>query len=343
MSRSTLLPSIVSVDSRGDLSGADYGADVVFVHSAGEIGIIHGMNISSIDLNLLLVFDALLRDRNVTVAANRIGISQPAMSNALARLRKTFGDRLFVRTVRGMEPTPYAEQLAVPLRGACELVAKALALDAGFDASTSKRSFTFYMTDIGEIVFLPALLERLARLAPGIGVKVVRIPQRNLQEAMVSGDVDLAVGSFPTLKAGFFQQRLYKDSFVCVARANHPILRKTITRKQYLEATHAIVESAGTGHQAAIEKLLAEQHANLKIGLVVPHFLSLPLIVAQTDHLITIPRRMAAAFEGSSAIRVFEPPLKFPSIDIKQHWHERVHHDAANRWMRALIAEIFLV
>jgi DNA-binding transcriptional LysR family regulator len=301
------------------------------------------MNIKSIDLNLLIVFDALLRDRNVTLAAQRVGISQPAMSNALARLRKTFGDRLFVRTAHGMEPTPYAEQLAIPLRGACELVAKALALDAGFDASASNRSFTFYMSDIGEIVFLPALLKRLAGCAPGIRAKVIRIPERNLQEAMASGDVDLAVGLFPSLKAGFFQQRLYRDTFVCVARLDHPIFRKAITRKDYLNATHAIVESAGTGHQAAIEKILADQHVNLRTTLVVPHFLSLPLIVAQTDHVITIPRRMAAAFQGFDGIRVFEPPMDFPDIDIKQHWHERFHHDAASRWMRALIAETFLV
>jgi DNA-binding transcriptional LysR family regulator len=301
------------------------------------------MNTTSIDLNLLIVFDAMLQDRSVTVAANRIGISQPAMSNAIARLRRTFNDRLFVRTARGMEPTPYAEQLAVPVRGACELVAKALTLDAGFDASTSTRSFTFYMTDIGEVVYLPPLLGRLATSAPGITIKVVRIPERNLQEAMASGDVDLAVGLFPALKAGFFQQRLYKDTFVCVARASHPIFRKAITRKQYLEASHAIVESAGTGHQAAIERIIAAQHLKLKASLRVPHFLSLPLIVAKTDHLITIPRRMAMAFQGFDGIRVFDPPLKFPSIDIKQHWHERFHHDPASRWMRTLIAEIFLL
>ncbi len=133
------------------------------------------MNVSAVDLNLLVVFDALLRDRSVTVAAGRIGISQPAMSNALARLRRTFNDRLFVRTARGMEPTPYAEQLAVPVRGACELVAKALALDAGFDASTSTRSFTFYMTDIGEIVYLPPLLERLAGAAPHLYIHRMKL------------------------------------------------------------------------------------------------------------------------------------------------------------------------
>ena len=301
------------------------------------------MNVGSVDLNLLIVFDALLRDHSVTLAAGRVGISQPAMSNALARLRTTFNDRLFVRTARGMEPTPYAEQLAVPVRGACELVAKALALDAGFEAKTSARSFTFYMTDIGEIVYLPPLLGRLARSAPGIRINVVRIPERNLQEAMAGGDVDLAVGFFPALKAGFFQQRLYKDSFVCVARADHPIFRKAVTRKRFLEAPHAVVESAGTGHQAAIERVIATRHSSLRATLRVPHFLSLPLIVAKTDHLITIPRRMAMAFQGFDGIRLFDPPFPFPGIDIKQHWHERFHHDAANRWMRALIAEIFLV
>src|SRR5207244_1781399 len=158
------------------------------------------------------------------------------------------------------------------------------------------RSFTFYMTDIGEIVYLPKMLTRLARVAPGISVKVVRVPERNLQEAMISGDVDLAVGLFPSLQAGFFQQRLYKDDFVCVVRVNHPRIKAALTRKQFLEASHAIVESPGTGHQAAVEKIIADQHLHLKTSLRVPHFLGLPLIVAQTDHLITIPRRMALAF-----------------------------------------------
>jgi DNA-binding transcriptional LysR family regulator len=313
-----------------------------FVYDDAAIYTIQIVNIESIDINLLVVFDALLRDRSVSLAASHMGLTQPAMSNALARLRKTFGDRLFVRTSRGMEPTPFAEQLAVPIRGACELIAKALQIDAGFEAQTSTRSFTFYMTDIGEIVYLPKILMRLAQVAPGIGVKVVRIPERNLQEAMSGGEVDLAVGLFPSLQAGFFQQRLYEDDFVCVVRVDHPRIGSRLTRKMFLEASHAAVESAGTGHQAAVAKVIADQGVHLRTSLRVPHFLALPLIVAKTDHLITIPRRMALAFEGFHRIRILEPPLRFPRIEIRQHWHERYHHDAANRWMRSLIADQFV-
>lgn len=300
------------------------------------------MNISSIDVNLLVAFDAILKERNITLAANRVGISQPAMSNALTRMRNIFNDRLFVRTARGMEPTPYAEQLASPISGACALITKALQIDAGFDPATSARSFTFYMTDIGEIVFLPTILAYLKGDAPRIGIKVVRIPERDIQDAMTSGDVDLAVGLFPSLQAGFFQQRLYKDTFVCIVRADHPKIKTSLTKRQFMEVPHAVVSSAGTGHGAAVEKIIADQHLNRRMALAVPHFLSLPVVIAQTDLIATIPHRMALSLAGFSPIKVFKPPIKIPSFDIKQHWHERYHHDAANKWMRSLIAKLFL-
>ncbi len=181
---------------------------------------IHAVNsIASLDLNLLVVFDAILKERNITLAGQRIGLSQPAMSSALGRLRKTFNDPLFVRTGNGMQPTPYAQLLAPPIQHACELIAGSLQIGADFEPSASTRTFSFYMTDIGEAVFLPRLLGALAVQAPRVEVRVLRIPERGAQEAMAAGDVDIAIGLFPNLKAGFFQQRLYRDrSSACCAR-----------------------------------------------------------------------------------------------------------------------------
>lgn len=298
--------------------------------------------LASLDLNLLVVFDAILKDRNITMAARRVGLSQPAMSSALARLRRTFNDPLFVRTGRGMQPTPYAQVLAPPIQRACELVATSLTIGTDFDPRASTRTFVFYMTDIGQGIFLPKLLCALEERASRVKVKVLRIPERGAHEAMAAGDVDLAVGLFPDLKAGFFQQRLYRDEFVCLVRADHPRAKGAIGVKQFAEMRHAVVASAGTGHEAAIERACAAQRQRRRIALTVPHFMAVPIIVARTDYVVTVPRRLALAFEGFPGIRMVEPPIRIEAFDIRQHWHERYHHDPGNKWMRALIAELFL-
>jgi DNA-binding transcriptional LysR family regulator len=298
--------------------------------------------LESIDLNLLVVFDAILKERNITRAAQRIGLSQPAMSSALSRLRKTFNDPLFVRTARGMQPTPYAELLAPPIQRACELVASSLTLGAAFDPRASTRTFTVYLTDIGQGIFLPKMLPVLEERAPRVRMKVLRIPERGAHEAMAAGDVDLAVGLFPDLKAGFFQQRLYRDEFVCLIRADHPRARGGLGVKQFAEMRHAVVSTAGTGHEAAIERAFAEQRQHRRVALTLPHWMAVPIIVARTDYIVTVPRRLAVAFASFPGIAIVDPPIRIEPFDIRQHWHERYHHDPANRWLRALVAELFL-
>lgn len=307
---------------------------------------IHGVNksadLSSLDLNLLVVFDAILKDRNITFAAQRVGLSQPAVSSALARLRRTFNDPLFVRTGRGMQPTPYAELLAPPIQRACELLASSLTIGAEFEPRTSTRVFAFYMSDIGQGIFLPRLLPALEERAPRVKVKVLRIPERGSAEAMAAGDVDLAVGLFPDFRSGFFQQRLYSDEFVCLVSADHPHAHEPISVKQFAEMRHAVVASAGTGHEAAIERAFAAQRQPRRVALTIPHFMAVPIIIARTDYIVTVPRRLAAVFATFPGIQVVSPPVRIEPFEIRQHWHERYHRDPANRWIRALIAELFL-
>lgn len=310
------------------------------------MGNIHPMNkrisLASLDLNLLVVFDALLKDRSVTLAARRVGLSQPAMSSALARLRTTFNDPLFVRTGRGMQPTPYAQLLGPPIQRACELVASSLEIGSAFDPLVATRTFTFYMTDIGEGVFLPKLLRALEVRAPRVKVKVLQIPEHGEQAAMAAGAVDLAVGLFPDLKAGFFQQRLYHDEFVCLLREGHPRARSPLSVRQFSEMRHAVIASAGTGHEAAVERAFAQQRHRRRIALTIPHFMAVPIIVRQTDYVVTVPRRLALAFADLPGMKMIEPPIRIPAFEIKQHWHERYHQDPANKWIRSLIAELFL-
>lgn len=304
---------------------------------------IHGVNsIAALDLNLLVVFDAILKERNITLAAQRIGLSQPAMSSALGRLRRTFNDQLFVRTGTGMQPTPYAQLLAPPIQRACELIVSSLQIGADFEPSASTRTFSLYMTDIGEAVFLPRLLAALAVHAPLAKAQVLRIPERGAHEAMAAGEVDLAIGLFPALKAGFFQQRLYRDHFVCVVRADHPQARDSLTVKQFAAMRHAVIVTAGTGHDVTVERAFAEHRVRRHVALTIPHFMAVPMIVAQTDVIVTVPRRLALAFGNYPNLRLLEPPIAFAQFEIKQHWHKRYHHHQANKWLRGLVAELFL-
>ena len=298
--------------------------------------------LASLDLNLLVVFDAILKDRNITLAARRVGLSQPAMSSALARLRRTFNDPLFVRTALGMQPTPYAQLLAPPIQRACELVVSSLSIGTDFEPASSTRTFTFYMSDIGQGIFLPKLVAALEQRAPRVRVKVLRVPERGAQEAMAAGDVDLAVGLFPDFRAGFFQQRLYRDEFVCLVRADHPTARPNMPAKAFAELRHVAVASVGTGHEAAIERAFTQQRQRRRVALTIPHFMALPSIVARSDCIVTVPGRLAHAFEGFPGIRAIAPSIAIEPFEIRQHWHERYHQDPANKWIRGVIAELFL-
>lgn len=298
------------------------------------------MDILDLDLKLLVVFEAMLAARNVTLAAESIGMTQPAMSTYLGKLRKVMGDPLFVRTSRGMEPTPFAVELSEPIRNAMQLLRQTLNRDKHFDAATSTRTFNLVMTDIGERVFLPTLLQRLTKVAPLVSIRTVQLPVSEMREALESGEMDLAVGFIPKLSAGFYQQRLFTRSYVCVVRTDHPTIGDRLSLKQFLAASHAVVSAPGTGHEV-VERVLAEKDLARKVALRVTHFLAIPLIVANTDLIVTIPEMLAESYLPAGNIKILQPPIKLPSYAIKQHWHERYHDDPANQWLRELIRDLF--
>ena len=298
------------------------------------------MNVSDLDLNLLRVFDAIASEGSVTVAGERIGVSQPAMSNALARLRQLFGDPLFVRTPRGMRPTPFAQQLAQPVRDALRLIQGALQQHAGFEPKSSTNTFRFHMSDIGEMVFLPGLLERVKRAAPGIRIEVVRIPIKEVHAALEAGELDLAVGFLPGLTTGMRQQALFREHYVCMLRADHARIGATMSAKQFRSADHVLVSYTGTGHQVIGETFVREGLAE-RIAVRVPHFLVVPMILARTDLIVTVPSRVAAVFAQMGNFKVLPLPLRVPSFEVRLHWHQRFHQDPANRWLREVMAELY--
>ncbi len=294
------------------------------------------MNLNELDLNLLRAFDAVLRRRSVTAAGAEIGLTQPAMSNALGRLRKLFNDPLFVRTPRGMDPTPYARSIADPVRRALGLIETTLASRAAFDPGESERTFRLHMSDIGEMVFLPPLLERLQRVAPGVRVETRSTPEAAIEGALAGGELDLAVGFLPGLRAPVRSQRLFRDAYVCMMRADHPRIRRRLTRRLFSEASHVLVASVGAGHRV-IEEMLVAEGLDRRIALRVPHFMVVPMILERTDLVVTVPERVAAVFERLGRFKTLPLPLEIPRTDVRVHWHERFEQEPGNRWLRELI------
>src|SRR5688500_19304880 len=205
--------------------------------------LITAMNVHDIDLNLLRVFDAVLHEKGVTPAATRLGLTQPAVSNALARLRKILGDALFVRTPRGMDATPFARELAEPVRQALALLESALAHGPGFDPATATRAFRFYLSDLGQIEFLPPLVERVQRDAPGVRLEAVALEIEDIADALAAGGLDLAVGFLPGLGAPVRRQALFKDTYLCLMCADHEI--KSLNRKSFFIALPVLVTYRG--------------------------------------------------------------------------------------------------
>ena len=241
-----------------------------------------------LDLRLLKVFDEVYKTRSVSRAAENVGVTQPSVSIALAKLRKHFQDPLFVRTSDGMQPTPYAAELIRPVRDGLGLLDGALRHRATFDPLRSDRSFCLCMTDISQAVLLPTLLNHLKQAAPGIQLEIVPISSET-PRMLESGDADLAIGFMPQLEAGFYQQKLFEQRFVCVVREDHPRVRNRLTLKQFVEEDHVVVTTSATGHWI-LDKALEEKRVVRKVSVRLPDFLGLASIVAATDLLVTRPR-----------------------------------------------------
>ncbi len=295
------------------------------------------MNVQDLDLNLLRVFDAVLHEKGVTPAAVRLGLTQPAVSNALARLRKLFGDALFVRTPRGVDATPFARELAEPIRQALALLESALAHGPGFDPATSTRAFRFYMSDLGQIEFLPPLVERVQQTAPGVRLEAVALEVEDIADALAAGALDVAIGFLPALGAPVRRRALFRDPYLCLMRADHPIA--TLTKKRFLEASHALVIYRG-GHRV-IEEALERAGLARRIALRVPHFTVVPMVLERSDLILTLPARVARVFERRGNLKALPPPVSIPPAEVALHWHERFEPDPGNRWLRDVMVDLY--
>lgn len=299
------------------------------------------MELHHIDLNLLVLFNQLLVERRVSKVADNLGLTQPAVSNSLARLRKLLGDELFLRTPTGMQPTPFAEQLAEPVTYALGMIHGALNQRSTFDPRRSTRSFTIGMTDIGEIYFLPTLMDKLGQQAPGISLSTVRNTAVNLKDEMEAGKVDLAIGLLPQLKAGFFQRRLFHQRYVCLFRQGHKLDKRKISMSEFSAAEHLVVVSPGTGH-GKVDELLERSGIERRVRLTVPHYVAIGHILQATDLVATVPERLAQRMTAPFGLTYVTHPAKLPDMAINVFWHAKFHRTPDNQWLRTLVFDSFV-
>ncbi len=293
---------------------------------------------NAIDIRILSVFDEIYRTRSVTAAAEALELGQPAVSVALSKLRHHFGDPLFVRTSSGMEPTPFSEGLARPVRTVLEALDVVLSYRNDFDPATSERTFRVSMTDISQLALLPRLWERLRVVAPGIRIEIIPItPDTGRQ--LERGDADLVIGLMPQLEAGFYQQLLFNQKFVCIAGKSHPRVRDRLDLAGFESEDHAVITSSGSA-PSIIDSEIARQGINRRVAVQIPNFFGAAFVVENTDLLATVPKRLGDMLAERGSFRVFPVPFPLPEYSVKQYWHERYHHDEGNRWLRRLITEL---
>lgn len=296
------------------------------------------MNINAVNLNWLVAFVALFEEQSVTAAARRVGVTQPAMSNTLAHLRQLFGDALFLRHRTGLTPTARARELAEPIRHGLRLLEGALA-EPRFDPATSDRRFVVAASDYVELVLLPALLRRLAKLAPRVRLALVPWGLHEAPPGLARGEVDLMLGFYDQLPPQHHEQLLFEDEYVCVVRRNHPSVKRRLTLTQYLKLKHVLV-SARTDSAGSVDRALSALGKQRVIGARVSHFLSVPVLVAQTDFVAALDRRVAEVFAKPLGLTLLTPPIALPRGSIGQVWHAQQHSEPGQRWLRGVIADV---
>ncbi|MDB5840112.1 MAG: LysR family transcriptional regulator [Herminiimonas sp.] len=295
------------------------------------------MNITSLDLNLLLVLDALMVERSVTRAGVRLHMSQPTVSNALTRLRSIIGDPLFVRTRAGMEPTSRALELHLHIGQGLRLIERGLEQGSVFDPLASRNEFRIVLSDIGEVIYLPKLMRELKTVAPNVTVAASQLPRDRYGAALESGEVDLAIGT--VIDESFYQQRLFDDVHICLVREGHPRVGRKLTMARFSEESHvtvAAIWNQANPFEVALRTRGIERRSALRVG----HYLALPTIIRETDLLACLPSRAATAMLPMKGIRIMPLPFELPLLTVKLFWHRRNHHDRAARWFRSVVAKV---
>lgn len=298
------------------------------------------MDIRTLDLTQLVYLDVLLKERHVTRAAQRLGISQPALSATLARLRSLFQDELLVRTPRGMALTPRAETIAQSLTGILMSIERLVAAATDFDPASSRRTFTLIGSDLIEWLALPRLMARLAEVAPDMQVAYRPSNPKNLEPLMAAGEIDLAIGFVPDISERLMKATVFSDVFVCIARRDHPLIDGGVSLEQFSRVGHVqVLPRDATMYSAPVDEALTAADIVRVVRLWQPSFLPIPYVVAATDLISTVPKRLADRFAGPLGLQVVTPPIELPEITFSLYWHPRSHKDPAHVWLRGFVAD----
>lgn len=292
---------------------------------------------TALDLRHLRVFLALHATKNVTHAAQTLGLSQSAVSVVLAQLRRHYDDPLFVRTSGGMQATPRVELLLPVLRQAMLLLDQSLEQAAQFDPADSTRTFRVCMTDVGQITLLPRLLAKLHQAAPNVRIEVANLTHATTRQ-LEAGEVDLAMGFTEEIIAGFYRQKLFDEGFACIVARDHPRIVDGMTAAQLQQEKYVKVLVSATAH-SIVDKILVRKRVHRVFAVSVPSFLGLGQMVASSHFVAIVPLRLGAIFAAQSAVKIVSLPVKFPSYVVNQYWHDRYHRDPGNVWLRSLVHE----
>jgi DNA-binding transcriptional LysR family regulator len=293
------------------------------------------MKLPEVDLNLFVVFDTVYTERNLTRAARVLHITQPAVSNALKRLRAAFGDPLFVRTPRGVAPTPVADSIAARVKEALNMLSLSLTEGGKFSPRQSEKVFSLAVHDIDEAVLVPRLMERLGAAAPGLSLECVSVPRDELEQELAAGSLDFALDvplfSVPML----CRQLISAERYVCAMRPGHPVAAEALTLERYLGLHHIHVSTRrrGVGH---IDRALERLGRARDIKLRMTSYMAAPAVVASTDLVLTIPRSLASMYE----LAMLELPFEVGTLDQYLYWHRNADEDRANAWMRGILLDV---
>ena len=299
------------------------------------------MAISPFDLNLLPIAVALYDELSVSRAARRLGMSQPAVSRALARLRHAFDDPLFLRRSNGIVPTPRAHAIVRAARPHLRFLQRDLVSDEPFDPATSTKAITLAVSDVAELAFMPSIIEHFRGRAPKCAVRTVSATGTQLTEALESGDIDVAAGYFPALALrSFRQRRLSRHGFACLMRAGHPLWKRRLTVSGYLAAEHIAIRAEARS-QELLERYIERRRMRRKVAVYTSHVLSVPFMVMESDLLATLPYAVVTRFASlTSDVAAALPPFDI-TYDLKLHWHRRFDNEPRSVWLREQLALVF--
>ena len=294
----------------------------------------------NLDLNLLKVFDAIYRLRNLTDVARHVHLTQPAVSHALRRLRTTLGDPLFVRTVNGLEPTPRSEQMVNPIRQALGLIEDTVSSTGSFEPAQCTREFRLLLSDLGELVFLPRLLSHLRAHTPGATALVVQASRTHYEALLRDRAADIAVGHLPNLPPTLKHRPLFRDDYVVLRAKSSARSSRKLTLAQYAQAAHMEVDPPGSVRRP-VETALESVGVQRRVVLRVPHYFAVPSILLQTDLLVTVPRSVARNLRNAEDLQITDAPLAIAPLEVTMYWHARQDTDPAHRWLRQTMVELF--